>query len=72
MEFWMVTQCALLSKNVQHCINKGRKEEDCKQVNIDANNAGFKICHKCFSRIDWNLTVNILFVVKLHRVLLHN
>lgn len=48
-------QVAMMHQNTQQCANKVREEGDCKLVDMDVNDAGFKVLYslqfcKCFMR----------------------
>lgn len=45
-------QVAVVYQEMQQCTNEGSEKEDCKQVHIDVNNAGFQMfkTNKCFMK----------------------
>ncbi len=47
-------QRAIMCQETKQCTNKGREEEDCEQVNMNVNNADFRVLSKigfaCFMR----------------------
>ncbi len=52
---------AVMCQDMQQCANKGREEEGCEQINMDVNNAGFRILKKnrlckCFMRKEMHST----------------